>query len=253
MLTHLIITRFSVNTRMAGRWHKRDADDKYLRYRLWLFDRFCLPSITGQTSRNFQWFVLFGVDTPEWLRTQLAAYESANYFIPLYAPDTATAWKIIQQWIDQNTERGDQLLTTRLDSDDAFSCHFVQWVQGLCTEEMDLWYFCPRNGQQVVVRSNDPSEWKYFKLGYPANPFVSMLERITAEPVKMIYHRKHGSIKAKNVGAPVRAMLHHPMWMQILHGKNLGNGRWSKVQDEPCFHEFPFLEDYYKNGPSAVS
>ena len=75
-----------------------------------------------------------------------------------------------------------------------------------------------------------------------------MLERITAEPVRMIYHCKHGSIRVKNVGAPVRAMTHYPMWMQILHGRNLGNGRWSKVVAKPCFDEFPFLKEYYTSG-----
>lgn len=244
MLTHLIITRFSVRTMLAGKFRTVDANDNYLEYRMRLFRLFCLPSIQAQTNRNYKWFVLFGSDTPDWLRIQLDEYEKAKAFTPLYAASFAQALDEIREWVQINLSVGEQLLTTRLDNDDSLAASFVDQVQLRCGPELDVAYFNPREGQQVVVRGDDPNSWRYYRLRYPANPFVSMLERVTEEPVQMVYHRPHGSIKAQVVGAPVHTLPYYPMWMQILHGKNIGNGLWTKKVADPSPADFPFLKEY---------
>lgn len=245
---HLIITRFSVNTKLAGRMRKKDASDTYLQYRMRLFRLFCLPSIQAQRCKAFRWFVLFGANTPDWLRIKLDAYEQDGDFIPIYASSFGMALDEIREWVRINAKPGDQLLTTRFDNDDALSSRHVEVLQSQCKPEYDLRYFCPRNGQQVTVRSDEPNEWRYFRMTYPANPFVSMLERVTEEPPKMIYHCKHGSVKRKAVGAPVQALTFYPSWMQILHGKNLGNGLWTRSKTEKSYDDFPFLKEYYDFG-----
>lgn len=244
-LEHLIITRFSVPTTLAGKRRVVDANDEYLRYRLGLFERFCLPSILAQTEKRFKWFVLFGADTPDWLRAELDEYESRKQFIPLYAASFAEALDSIREWVCINVSEGGWLLTTRLDNDDALSCRYVEIVQSLCGTEYEQYYFNAREGQQVTVRSVDPKEWGYYHLRYPGSPFVSMLERVREEPVKMVYHRPHGSIKSKIVGYPVKDLTHFPLWMQILHGKNIGNGLWTRKRSAPDFTSFPFLKGYH--------
>lgn len=245
MLTHLIITRFSVRTVLADKFRAVDANDAYLEYRMRLFRLFCLPSIQAQTNRNFKWFVLFGLETPDWLRIQLDEYEKAKAFTPLYADSFARAMDDIREWVRINIPCGESLITTRFDNDDALAANFVDDVQLACNPEQgDVAYFNPREGQQVVVRADDPGSWKYYHLRYPANPFVSMLERVTEEPVKTVYHRPHGSIKTQVVGAPVFTLTRYPMWMQILHGKNIGNGLWTRKAAEPSLTEFPFLKEY---------
>lgn len=248
MLHHLIITRFSVHTKLAGRMRRRDADDAYLKYRMALFDRFCAPSVEGQSVKGAKWFVLFGAETPDWLRIQLDAREQDGRMIPLYSSSFGSALDSIREWVRINMKPGDQLLTTRLDNDDAIGRRFSEILRDQVQEDMDLRYFCFRYGQQVRARSNDPSEWRYFRMGYPANPFVSMVERIGDEPPKLIYHVPHGSIKSKVVGAPVQALSYYPGWLQVLHGKNLGNGQWTRRKDKPYFDEYPFLRDYEENG-----
>lgn len=248
MLYHLIITRFSVKTKLAGRMRKRDEDDAYLKYRMVLFDRFCFPSVQAQSKGNYKWFVLFGADTPDWLRIILDAREQDGHMIPLYASSFGEALNAIREWVRINLDPGDLLVTTRLDNDDAIGRRFVEIIQDQVKPEEDLRYFCFRYGQQVRARSNDPTVWRYFRMGYPANPFVSMVERVGDEPPKMIYHVPHGSIKRKIVRAPVQALSYYPGWMQILHGRNLGNGQWTRRRAEPAFEEFPFLKGYYDFG-----
>lgn len=248
MLTHLVITRFSINTVLAGKMRRVDDNNEYLQYRLRLFELFCLPSMLAQTNKNFKWFVLFGLNTPDWMRLRLDAWEQDGQFIPLYADCYQSAQAMIQVWLHINAKPGEQLLTTRLDNDDAVSCHLVEHLQAACPANVDLQYFCPEHGQQVVVKGNEPNSWQYYSFRYSANPFVSMVERLTDEPAKMIYHCKHGSIKPEVVQAPVVVLPQSPMWMQILHGKNVGNGLWTRTRDKHNLVEFPFLKEYYDFG-----
>lgn len=248
-LHHLILTRFSIKTKISGSMRKKDDNDPYLRYRLRLFELFCLPSIQAQTCKDFDWHVYFGSDTPDWLRVKLDAWEQDGAFTPIFAGSFGEALDTTREWVRINGRPGDQLLTTRLDNDDALGCHFVEQLRGMVPESADAYYVCPPHGQQVVVKSDNPNDWKFFRMRYWANPFMSMMERITEEPLQMIYCRKHGSIKRKNV-APVALdpLRTYPSWMMILHGKNLGNGLWTKRKTEKSYEEFPFLKEYFDFG-----
>jgi hypothetical protein len=249
MLHHVMITRFSVNTALAGRMRRKDADEDYLRYRLRLFELFCLPSVRAQTNKKFTWFVLFGGETPEWMCARLSEWEHAGDFIPLYSHSFGEALDSVRDWVAINTHAGDHLMTTRFDNDDALGCRMVEHLHNSADMSKDVQYFCPVRGQQVVVKDDNPKKWRFFKFGYPANPFVSMMESLDGQnrPL-MIYHKKHGSIQQKALGMPVTRLPYAPAWMQILHGKNLGNGLWTRHRAGPNLSEFPFLEAYYKEG-----
>lgn len=251
MLRHLVITRFSVNTKLSGRLQVRDNDERYLRYRLRLFELFCLPSMQSQICQDFKWFVLFGGNTPQWLRDRLDEWERGGAFIPLYSSNFSEALEHIKIWAGINMSCGDMLLTTRLDNDDSLSCTLLKAIQARVDESLDMQYLCPVRGHQVVVKSDNPEDWRYYSLRYPANPFVSLAERITKEPPVTVYHRKHGSIRSNAIGEAVVNMMQYPSWLQVLHGKNVGNRLWSRRMAKPDLTAFPFLESYYRNGLPA--
>ena len=61
MFRHFIITRF--NVRVGKPQNDKNGNhtntDVWLKNRIDLFEKYCLPSIVGQTSKNFIWLVLF--------------------------------------------------------------------------------------------------------------------------------------------------------------------------------------------------
>lgn len=248
MTCHLIITRFSIPTALAGKMRKMDADDAYLQYRYKLFLRFCLPSVRAQTVDNFRWFVLFGESTPEWLREKLDEHERQGDFIPLYSSSFGAVQDSVRTWLRINVKQGEQVITTRLDNDDGIAVGYLEAVQAKLNPELDKQYFDLQYGHQGVIRNCDATKWQFYGWKTARNPFVSMAERLTDAPPLLIYHKPHGSMKTSVVGAPVFTITGGPWWLQVLHGKNIGNGLMSRSVVPPNYAAFPWLEPYIKIG-----
>ena len=50
--------------------------ERWLEHRFEIFERYCLPSVAAQTSRNFTWLCLFDAATPESCRRRIGGYKS---------------------------------------------------------------------------------------------------------------------------------------------------------------------------------
>ncbi len=246
-MRHLLLTRFSVPTALGGRMRKMDADDVYLQYRYSLFKRFCLPSVRAQQVKAFVWFVFFGAETPEWFRIKLEEHENNEDFVPLFSPTFGGALDSVREWLRINAKQGEHIITSRLDNDDSISADYVATIQAGVDPKLDKQYFDLQYGHQVVVRSEKVSDWKFYGLKMARNPFVSMVERMSEAP-QLVYHCKHGSMKPNIVQAPVVAVAGGPYWLQVLHGKNIGNGLMSRSVVPPNYKAFPWLEAYVNLG-----
>lgn len=247
---HIIITRFSI---FAKAWNKKiDNNDEYLRYRLNLFYKFCMPSIQSQSSRNFIWFVLFGGDTTEWLCMLAHKWERDNIMKPIYIPRGKDAIQPIKDWINANMRQGEVIISTRLDNDDGLAVDYVHNVQKYipdaiqCFEEWKnkklsgYYYVEPVRGQQVVVHSDDAKEWTFHPAYSKFNPFISMIEPFSTNPL-LIHWRQHNKLFTR--GSIVR-QIDSIMWLQVIHGRNLINRRGSKKIRPPDLCAFPWLSRY---------
>ena len=247
---HIIITRFSI---FVKSWSKKiDNNDQYLRYRLKLFCRFCMPSIQSQSSRNFIWFVLFGADTPEWLRTHVYKWEHDNIMIPIYVPKGNDVIRPIKNWVHTNMRQGEIIISTRLDNDDGLAAGYVHNVQRYIPDAIQYfekwkykkllkhYYVEPVRGQQVVVRSDNPKEWKFYPAYSRSNPFMSMIEPFSNEPL-LIHWKQHNKLLSQE--SFVR-QINNTMWLQVIHGGNLMNRCVSKKTRPPDIYAFPWLSRY---------
>lgn len=78
-IKHFVITRFNMPifpTRTNGDKVKNN-DVEFLNKRLDIFERYCMPSLKNQTCQDFQWLVMFDINTPQVVKDRLARVEKS--------------------------------------------------------------------------------------------------------------------------------------------------------------------------------
>jgi hypothetical protein len=124
-MTHYLITRFSVEFEYMRTTNTFDR--KRLDSRFHLFKNICYPSVMNQINKNFTWLILIDRKLPN------------NYIDLLYSiihKNTKINIKVIEwdvknslgnlDWINPNT---DNVMTTRLDDDDAMHPNTIDVIQ----------------------------------------------------------------------------------------------------------------------------
>ena len=81
-MLHVILTRFNIAS--PGREVAIRNSPGWLDRRFGLFEQFCLPSIAGQTERNFHWLIYFDKDTPAEFRERIERDRQIYNFTPRY-------------------------------------------------------------------------------------------------------------------------------------------------------------------------
>ena len=217
---HFIITRFNVaiEGRPVDREGKRVMTPEWMRYRLALFERYCLPSVRAQTNLEFTWLVRYDELTPAPILERLLGHERA---VPNLVLVPSRRWLMMS--IAKRLKRGRRwLLTTRLDSDDALHRHAVALIQASARttpqpELLNLRYgYCYTHPDGPIARVEEPS-----------NPFLSLVEpagRALPHTASRVSHmRAHES-------APIRQIGDEPMWLRVIHARNLS----SRMYGAPC-------------------
>lgn len=130
MFSHLLLTRMNVEVRFAPSGRGLQAD--WLRHRLDLFRRVCLPSVEGQTASGFRWLVFFSEASPPWFLSELRTHLSTlrrdipTTVIPCTAFGPAEVRAAIRTFVRTPDSH---VLTTRLDNDDALARDAVARLQ----------------------------------------------------------------------------------------------------------------------------
>ncbi len=264
-MQHFILTRFNLLL-----WHKdkegnRVRSREWLEHRFMLFERYCLPSISNQTRKVFEWIVLFDSKTPDKFKERIRELqakcpqlnpvfvepEKGRYFAEFFRKEVAIR-------LTQNPGR---VLTTYLDNDDALDIHFVEDIQRRASELPDGTFIYYTEGYQFFT------DHKYLlKIHYPRNHFVSVVESGDPETVKTIYGYGSHYYIDKIKGASIEYVNNLPMWCQVVHEKNMGNdayflrakmvnektllinnyGIQEEVKHGACLYLFRFLPRYAK-------
>ena len=81
---HIILTRFNLQFELGNDIHTQPY---WLDERFRLFEKYCLPSIVGQTNQNFTWVILSSEQTPTKYKERLSQYAQTYSNIKLeYCP-----------------------------------------------------------------------------------------------------------------------------------------------------------------------
>jgi hypothetical protein len=208
---HYLITRFNLRGSLADR---RPLDPAWLTERLDLFERFCLPTVKGQTEQNFRWLVMFDPETPEFAQARIREYAKWPNFVPIFLwPGVeGAARKAVQAQLGEPPEI---LVTTRLDNDDGLCRTFVEQIQRRAHVTAPTVLEFPVG--YVWHKS------RIYRYHFPHNAFGTLVEPRTAAGTEGFLTVCTGShLDIGRLGTVVEVSP-RPSWLQVVHGGNLEN------------------------------
>ena len=206
---HYIMTRFN-----AGLYRSeariRISADEWMQHRIKLFTAFTLPSIMSQSCQNFTWLVLLDKQTPMAYKEILESIRYPNMKLIHQNPPHSP-------WL-QDIEPGEyDLITTRIDNDDAFHRDVVKVIQ-------DNWH---------AQRLKSPKPWvmvfpygfildlaskQMLVLEYWINNCPTLVEN--SQNPRTIWHWQHDTIP---VEIHKQYVTDKPYWLQVVHSQNVTN------------------------------
>ena len=209
MFKHYVLTRFndglySANSRVQA------PPDEWMDHRLTLFTAFTVPSMMEQTCQNFTWLVLMDPRTPRRYIEEIESFRYPNLQL-IYPTETGVRWA-------QAFAPGDyDLITTRLDNDDAFSLDTMAALQRTYLAERDRqpkpWVMVFPLGLIMDLASR-----KIWPLEYWLNNSPTRVGR--ADDGQTVYQWQHDSIPPE---VAKRYITDKPYWLQLVHAHNLLN------------------------------
>lgn len=212
-LAHFVVTRF--NLRAAAATGDYQIDEEWLTNRLDLFEKFCFPTVAGQSVQDFKWLVLFDSETPPRIRERIAKLQQWPNFIPKFVPP-ATEHSCRMSVTERLDTVPDLLVTTRLDNDDGICRTFIEQIrsrlEGITAAtvlEFPVGYVWHKNRLYIDRQ--------------PHNPFTTLVEPCNGSRdyrIRTIYSGSHTDVG--NLGQVV-VVSEEPAWIQVIHGGNLEN------------------------------
>jgi hypothetical protein len=225
---HVILTRFNLPS--TGVESLVRAQEGWLRARVDLFERYCLPSVRAQRSKNFAWLVYFDPESPGWLLDKVRHYASDGLMRPIYR-SAVSSEELLSDLKDATQHEGRNLLTTNLDNDDGLAVDFVERLQRVQrTHDHEAVYFVSgliKNGNRLYRRRDK------------RNAFCSVLE--SWEQPRTCWSEWHNLLGQT---MPVVELGGAPGWLQVVHGTNVSNRVHGQLADAAPFTTlFPELLD----------
>ena len=225
---HVLLTRFNLPS--VGVESIIRAREGWLRDRVALFERYCLPSVRGQTNQQFHWLVYLDPESPAWLKDRIARLSADGTFTPLFRTSVSRK-ELVSDVHSVSGAHRSELLTTNLDNDDALANNFVERLQGADPpDEATAIYLCDgllKSGNRVFRRTDR------------RNAFCSVREP-WEDPVTCWadWHNLLGERMA------VLEVEGEPAWLQVIHDFNVSNRvRGRRVPPEPYRQAFGGLLD----------
>lgn len=225
---HYVVTRFNVAVEFAQDCHLNPA---WLAHRFELFEKFCLPSLAGQTTRDFTWILLVDAQTPAGFRDRLASalrQQMPKSEIVPCGNDFRSDFTRYVRGAGSSSHR--HVITTRVDNDDALRRDFVARVQGEFSQQQYAFVEFIQ-GYTLVEASKELRS-----RAYPSNPFASLIEE-KSEKLTTVFCGNH--LHLKTIG-PMISLAGPEMWLQVVHARNVCNkasgtlvdGAWDILQKE---------------------
>ena len=235
---HVLLTRFNLPS--IGVESLIRAREGWLRDRVELFERYCLPSVRGQTNQQFHWLVYLDPESPTWLKDRIAELSADGTFTPMFRASVSRQ-DLVSDLRSVSGAHRDGLLTTNLDNDDALANDFVERLQ-----RAD-----PSGGATAIylVDGLIKHGTRVFRRTDRRNAFCSVREHWDA-PVTCWadWHNLLGEHMA------VLEVDGEPAWLQVIHDFNVSNRvRGRRVAAERYRQGFSgMLDEVVAPGPLEV-
>ena len=257
LIQNFILTRFNLLLWNKDKEGKKVRSASWLEHRFELFERYCLPSIIGQTCQEFTWIVLFDSTTPETFKEKIGEYqkrctqlvpvyvrpESGRFFVQIFRDEVVK--RLNDNHNDNDNDNEKRVITTYLDNDDAMNVRFVEDIQKRAAKVSDGTFITYDSGYQYFTDYN-----YVMRIHFPRNHFMSVVEKAD-NALKTIYgYGSHYYIE-KIEGVRIEHVKSLPMWCEVIHEKNMGNDAYflrAKMVKGPEGFGFMFQDSGFKFG-----
>lgn len=210
---HVLMTRFNLAT--PGKEAAIRNQPGWLAERFVLFERYCLPSVAAQTTKDFTWIIYFDKDTPREFKDRIAALQRE---VPFHAYYTglfqSSGWP--RSVVEVLGETPPTILTSRLDNDDALAADYMERTAVAATGLSPS----PRIGI-VITRGFIRATSSAYEIEHPCNAFTSWLEA-TDGPQPILTAMGISHMDAASFG-PLVQVPGPGGWLQVVHGNNVSN------------------------------
>jgi len=206
-IDHIVLTRFNLPS--SGSESLVRAKEGWLRQRVELFERYCMPSVAAQGVKDFHWIIYFDPESPEWLMTRISEWCSDGAFTPIFRESVGHA-ELVGDLRAVSGARRPRLITTNLDNDDGLATDFIERLQKapVSSPRAALYLsrgLIKRDGRVYLRTDRD-------------NAFCSVAEDWT-EPAGC-WADWHNRLALQ---MPVIEIGGAPGWLQVIHGLNVSN------------------------------
>lgn len=238
---HIITTRFNVPTEnwAETRSGYTPLTEEWHEHRFELFQKYTFPSFKNQKNKNFVWLVFFDVNTkPKYLQIISNLQQDFPNFTPVFVQNgdeiNSGITNIFENYFQKDTQF---VISTDIDNDDLLHEDFVDTVQILFKPDHNTVIDLRRGLQMSLIKRNKVLVNEFYAV---ANPFVSIIENVTA--FKTIMNERHTNFR--NYQNVVRYD-HKPLFIQLIHSQNLMNTTLkTKAISKINFKEFGIPQEH---------
>jgi len=206
---HYILTRFNAHL-YEPEVQVKISREAWMDHRLRLFMSLTLPSIAGQSCQDFTWLLLMDRRTPERYLRALQGTGYRNLRLVYFDPERPA-------WLDDLPGGSHDLITTRIDNDDAFHRDAVRAIQDAWRErqarQAKPWLIVFPFG--MILDLGDRKMWV---MEYWFNNCPTLVE--DSHDAATVYHWQHSEIPQEVARCHIKDQ---PYWLQVVHSQNLLN------------------------------
>lgn len=223
---HVLLTRFNLPS--AGVEQVIRAQEGWLRQRVELFERYCLPSVLAQRGPRPHWLVYLDPQSPAWLLERMDELAASGVLTPVLREEVPRE-VLVEDLRRVVPAPGRALVTTNLDNDDGLAPDFSLRVRSAGAGHrrcaIYLVHGLIATGRHVYRRTDR------------VNAFCSVREPWD-DPVTAwtTYHNELGRIM------PVVRVGGGPGWLQVVHGRNVSNRVRGRLVSPGAHRDFAGLD-----------
>lgn len=204
---------------------------KWIKRRISLFEKYCLPSVLNQTNEKFKWIICISPKTDRNNREFLKGVKANSGGIKiLEVTHLSTLTKKLEEFI-QNDMQGkkDYVITSRLDNDDAVIKTYIDKVQKEF-QEQEFGKVRFSRGYQLL----SGKDYRVKEVVFPNGPFINLIEE-TKSGISTVYKKSHNEWDQEGV----KNIDKEPRWVQVIHKDNLRNDEYVGItKKSPNLHQY---------------
>ena len=223
---HVLLTRFNLPSK--GYEGIVRARSGWLLERADLFEKYCLPSVSGQSRKPSAWIIYLDPASPVWLIDRMKQLNADTVFSPIFRSEVSRS-ELLSDIAGVLGSPKELLLTTNLDNDDGLACDFVERLQAVGPVDRATAIYLTRgliSASKGIYLHEDRD-----------NAFCSVLA--PWPDARTCWEDWHNHLK---YSMPVVRLRGDPAWLQVIHGTNVSNrvhGR--RISPTGFLDRFPVL------------